>query len=303
MTSQSEYLDFVLSKNKPIPDYTIKLMEFVLKAHEIIKDENITALKNLTSTPESIANLCTVAKNYGEYVNAFLTVSSKFKPVYNAPTKQECKDDFAAIKNDLTDDSLQYDIYSPGFLFKREIVMNDVYRDIKFNFGRFQFYLKNDKAEMMPIGNNTEKNGQYHPYIIKGTNKICLGTYDLPYKSAMASMRYHLAYTIVMQCVTEYGGDMLNGTAAGPQNPIMLWVGQVCSVCDDAVKTEEMSVCGKTNRAICPKCIDSGICTDETDDEIYHPDVIKECKSCNKKSASVIRGKCLVCRKAAVGST
>ena len=116
----------------------------------------------------------------------------------------------------------------------------------------------------------------------------------------MASMRYHIAYSLVIQCLTQYGGDMLNGGKHGPQNPIELWVGQVCSVCDGQVKTEDISVCGKTHRAICPTCVDTGECTDESNKEIYHPDTLKKCSKCELKTSTCIRNVCLKCREEAL---
>ena len=305
MASQHEFINYALSRQCVTPEYTLRMLDFLQKSHESIKDFKLDhdTIKALTSTPKEIIDLCTHARKYADYCNAFLSSSVKFKPVFNLPTKKEIVDDFTAIKGDLADgEVITYDTYSQGFLLTRNVVMNDVYRDIQFDFGQFNIFLKPDRAEMSPIKNNTKRNDQYHPYIIRGTSKICLGTYNEPYIMAMSSLRYHAAYTLVIQCITEYGGDMLNGSAAGPQNPIELWVGQICSICDGQVNTEDISVCGKTHRAICPSCVDTGICTDEVDGEVYHSDVIKLCKTCNKKTSTVIRSKCLSCRqKALVG--
>lgn len=303
MSTQGQFLDNLFSKKKAVPEYSTKMIEFIRKVKDIVDQIDCNELKKATSTPEIMVKLTAETKNYGDYVNAFITASASFKPVYSIPERSECNDDFKKIAEETSDGKITYDNYSQSFSFKKEVVMNDVYRDIQFNFGYFQFYLKPDRVEMHPIGNNTSKDGRYHPYILNGTsNKVCLGTFLDQYKAAISSMRFHLAYSIVMQCVTNYGGDSLNGTSAGPQNPIMLWVGQICSVCDNTVKTEEMSVCSKTNRVICPSCVDTGLCTDETDKEIYHPDLLKECKSCNKKAATVIKGRCLSCRQKALTS-
>lgn len=303
MSTQAQFLETLFSKKKPVPDYSVKMIEYIRKVKDIADKIDDKELKKATSTPEIMVQLTTETKNYGEYVNAFISASANFKPIYSVPEKSECVDDFKKIAEEASDGKVTYDNYTQSFSFKRQVVMNDVYRDIQFDFGLFQFYLRMDRVEMHPIGNNSDKGGKYHPYILNGTgNKVCLGTFVEQYKAAMSSMRFHLAYSIAIQCVTNYGGDSMNGTSAGPQNPIMLWVGQVCSVCDNTVKTEEMSLCSKTNRSICPSCIDTGLCTDETDKEIYHPDLLKECKSCNKKAATVIKGRCLACRQKALNS-
>lgn len=306
MSSLNEFVAFVLSKRSVIPDYTIKMIEFIRKSHESTKDIklNKSSIEALTSTPDEIMSLCAYAKTYGDYCNAFLSSSIKFKALFNRPSKEELIADFAAIKADLEEENrdIAYDSYAQGFSFKKTIIMNDVYRDIKFDFGSFIIVFGPTYVEMHPNKNNTMRNDQLHPYIVRGSRKVCLGTYSEPYKLAMASLRYHAAYILVMQCITQYGGDMLNGSAAGPQNALELWVGQICSICDGQVKTEEISVCGKTNRAICPSCVDTGMCTDEIDGEVYHSDVIKLCKTCNKKTSTVIRSKCLSCRQKALAS-
>lgn len=303
MSTQNQFLDNLFSKKRPIPDYSLKLVEFFKKNKDLIENIDEKELKKQTTTPDYMVQLTNDVKNYGDYLNAFISASVNFKPVYNIPERSECVDDFAIIAKEVEDNKVTYDNYSQSFSFKKEIVMNDVYRDIQFNFGVFQFVLKPDKVEMHPSKGNTPKDGKYHPYILNGSGyKVCLGTFLEQYKAAMNSMRFHLAYSIVIQCVSNYGGDSFNGTAAGPQNPIMYWVGHLCSVCDNTVKTEDINVCSKTNRIICPSCVDTGLCTDENDKEIYHPDTLKECKSCNKKASTVIKGRCLLCRQKALTS-
>lgn len=301
MSTLNQFLDHQLSSKKAVPDYSQKFIEFIKKANGIVGDQNEKDLKGVTSTPDYMIKFCDMSKNYGEYINAFLSVVSRFKPIYSIPTRDECIADFTAIAAEVVDGKILYDNYSQSFVFNKEIVMNDVYRDIQFNFGEFKFILKQDKVEFVPIKNNTVKGNKTHPYMLDN-NKLCLGTFLEQYKAAMKTLRYHLAYSIVMQCVTNYGGDQFNGTAAGPASPIMQWVGQICSVCDNSVMLDKMALCSKTNRAICPACIDTGLCTDEVDKETYHPDLIKECKSCNKKSGTVIRNKCLACRQKALTS-
>ena len=300
MSTATEFVKVHSSNKKILPDYVSQLVDFVKAANAIIGDssaKDIVKVDN-SSTPIQIIALCDIGKSYGDYVNAFFTANSKFKPIIGLASAKEAVEDFTFIKKECP--SIAFDVYSKVFSVKRNITMTDVYRDIKFDFGQFTLTFGATEVHLYPDGGNTVRNGQTHPYIINGTTKLCMGGYAEPYKSAMASMRYHTAYSLIMQCLTQYGGDMLNGSKDGPQNPIALWVGQICSVCDGQVQIDEISACGKTNRAICPTCVDTGMCTDESDKEIYHPDTLKKCSKCELKTSTVIRGICLKCREKAI---
>lgn len=293
--SIENFVSYVSSKNKPIPDYTSRTIKFIKESSDLLSKFEFEKHKKYTETPEEIIGLIDLMRNHGDYVTAFAKNVNLFTPIYCSISDEDIIKDLNFIKNDTIKDYFLIDDYNGGMIvFNKEIITKDVYRDVSFNFGVFKFQMMNDKVNMIQFLNNTNRNGMYHPYQVK--DKLCLGGFKGPYEVAMSTKSYFTAYSLIMQCLTVYGGDMLNGQAAGPQNPIELWVGQVCSVCDSSVPTDDIKVCNKTNRAICQECIDSAGCIDEVNQEVYHPDVLKSCSTCGKLTSTVIRKVCLSCR-------
>lgn len=290
-----EYISILKQDIHPLPSYIQEVISFVNQSHEAISDFKFD--RSVQETPKEVLKLAEITQRYGDFLVAFSKNINNFKPVYCATPDETIEKDLEYIKSNTTDFCIDgYD--GSKILFSKNIIMSDVYRDIKHDFGFFKFIMRKDRVYMTKLSGNTERNGQYHPY--QTADKVCLGSYKDPYTKAMESNNFYVAYTLLMGCLTVYGGDDLKGVQAGPQNPIELWIGQVCSVCDSQVLLEDIQVCGKTNRVICPNCVDSGSCTDEVNNEIYHPDVLKSCSSCGKTASTVIRGVCYGCREKAV---
>jgi hypothetical protein len=284
----------IVEFNKSIPDYTEQFVKAIrLMAKEV---EGFDEKQYPDVTPENVLRLSKIGKDYYDYINAFLLSNRKFIGNYGIASEKEIEDDIEFISKEVKDKSVHCDFYETSIIFTREIQMHDVYRDASFNFGNFKIYMLPTRVRVCCHSNNTKKNEHYHPYV-QG-ERLCLGEYLEPYKVLMKNFRYYAAYQLVIRCMTEYSGDGLNGTQAGPHNPIAEWTGQNCTVCDEIVQIENIQVCGKTGRVICPKCIDTGECTDETDGDNYHPDVLKICTKCKKKASTVLHGKCLGCRRA-----
>lgn len=294
-----QFISFLKRKNKALPDYSSHFVEFIKEVYPHISNFKVED-KKYEETPQEICNLHTVVKKMGDYAIAYINSSKEFDPVYyNTPSEDITKDLEYIKTNSSHPDTFYVDDYNGGvIIFQKEIITKDVYRDLEFNFGIFKFTMGKNVVKMSTISSNTQRNGMYHPYQVG--DKVCLGSFKDAYITAMLTHNFYAAYTLVMQCLTVYGGDMLNGRVDGPQNPIELWVGQICSVCDSQVKTDDIKVCNSTNRAICPNCVDSAGCIDEIDGEIYHPDVLKSCSACGKSTSTVIRKTCLSCRKKAV---
>lgn len=294
MGKYAEFARKIIGYNKSIPDYTEQFVTAIrLMAKEV---DGFDEKKYPDVTPESILRLSKIGRDYYDYMNAFLLSNSRFIGNYASASEKEIDDDIEFISKEVKDKSVHCDPYEKMIGFTREINMYDVHRDTSFNFGKFTIYMFNTKVKVCCHSNNTKRNDHYHPYVQR--EKLCLGEYLEPYKILMKNFRFHAAYQLVIKCMTEYSGDGLNGTQAGAHNPIAEWTGQNCTVCDEVVKIENIRVCGKTNRVICPKCVDTGECTDEIDGDNYHPDVLKVCTKCKKRASTVIRGKCLECRKA-----
>lgn len=287
------FVSTIAKKRKPLPEYLNNLINYINQSHKLISDFKID--KDVTETPKEILDLINTTIQYGDYIVAFSKNVNEYKPVYCAIPQETLTKDLEFIRDNSVKESFVIDDYGNSITFVKEIIMNDVHRDIKHNFGFFKMIMYDNYVKMVKQANNSERNGRYHPYHTP-EDKLCLGTYLGPYQIAMRSNNFYAAYSLVLHCLTVYGGDDLKGRSEGPQNPIELWIGQVCSVCDSSVPIDEISVCGKTNRAICPNCIDSLSCTDEINGEIYHPDVLKSCSVCNKLTSTVIRKVCLGCR-------
>lgn len=282
----------VLSIKKSIPPYIDVVIAAIKDAHPYIKDYDLKNLNAVGKTPDEIVGVINALKTRLDYISSAMSGLKRFNPLVDLATHQESSEDLSLIEKEVGVIRTSYDYQSISFT--RDIIMTDVYRDTSFNFGKFKIIMYPERVSVIPSGGNKKKGSYYHPYVYDEI--LCLGQYKEPYISLHNSMRFYAAYLLVIKCLTLYGGDESNGSINGPYSPIAEWVGQVCSVCDDTAPNETLSICSKSGRVICQKCVDTVDCTDEIDGEIYHPDVLKTCSSCSKRTSTVIRSVCLGCR-------
>lgn len=286
--------DFVLVTRalKPIlPKYTKECVKAIKQCAAAI--EKMPDLSAVHSTPQEVVDLIRVVSNHVGDIRYFRDYSPEFEPLINFSTEEDSIKDIETIRADV--DDLQLDPFNNSVNFKRKIKIYDPETDTEFDFGSFKFGMRPKHVVFIPAGNNDSRGDAYHPYM-RGT-KVCLGEYEPAYIEFMKTMNYHAAYTALISCLTIYGGNSIIGGAASPFQMLSLWIGQVCSVCDTATQNENLSVTNN-GEVICNKCVDSGICTDEYNSEVYHPSKLKKCKECNKTTSTVIKTTCLQCRQA-----
>jgi hypothetical protein len=290
MASIKDFVAVSRALKPRLPANTKKYLQKIKELYNLI--EKFEQPEELNSTPKEIIDLTDFVNNNNNLLN-YLSSVAVFSPVYNLQNEKDCIEDLEAIAKETEDFKVVIETLSLSF--KLRVKMKDVFTDSIFDFGYFRIIMRHSDVIAQPAGENTERGGYYHPYI--RANLVCLGEYLEPYQLMMKSCQYFSAYTLVKQCLTLYGGNDNAGTAAGPYQMAITWIGQPCSVCDETVQPEDTTVCGKSNRPICPKCVDTGICNDENDGENYHPDVLKVCDKCGKRTSTVIRGVCLNCRR------
>jgi hypothetical protein len=207
----------------------------------------------------------------------------------------EACEDLKSIMESSTDKKISVDIYDRSIIFNQAILTEDVDRGVSFDFGVFRFKMFHDHVTCAGVAKNKKIGDSLHPYIRSG--KVCLGTYLPEYKAAMQAMRFHIAYSLLIQCLSIYGGDQDNGTREGPHVGIANWIGNICGVCDTPFTVDTGAVCHLSATSICNACIDSGVCADEVTGEIILPALMKVCKECGKKSHTCVRNTCISCRR------
>lgn len=288
------FVEYLMSCKKPFPDYLRYMLEFV----KTIKDSNIPLeyhQEGLTETPAEILTLIAALKPNHDYIRASIDSLINFKPIFGVASVEEACADLCAIKNSSPDKKISVDTYDRTIIFNQEIVTEDVDRGVSFNFGVFKFKMYHDTVVCGGVAKNKKVGDSLHPYIRGG--KVCLGTYLPEYKAAMHAMRFHVAYSLLIQCLSIYGGDQDNGTRNGPYVGIANWIGNICGVCDTPFAIDTGTVCNSSGASICNECVDSGVCTDEVTGNIVLPALMKTCTDCGKKSITCVRNTCVSCRR------
>lgn len=286
--------DFVIltrSFKNILPRYTKECLSSLKTAAEAA--EKIPELSTVQSTPVELIDFIKTLTSVYSNIRYFKEYTDGFVPLINLSSEENSVKDLEMIKADV--DDFQVDPFNMSVNFKKRIKIYDPETDVEFDFGNFKFGMREGKAVFVPAGGNDKRGDIYHPYM-KGSH-VCLGEYEASYIEFMKTMNYHAAYTALISCLTIYGGNSIIGGANSPYQMLSLWIGQVCSVCDTATQHENLSVT-KNGEVICNKCVDSGICTDETNNDICHPSKLKKCTECRKTTSTVIRGTCLPCRQA-----
>jgi hypothetical protein len=284
----SSFVDFWYKRklNSLYPQYSKEFSGFFKEIKEIDVDWN-----NKEFTPNEVIKLLKLAKSKRDVFTCFTDYNEDFKPSA-IRSQEDCIEDLKAVSAEV--DSIFFPDSVDYILVKKTIEMYNPHTDIKFNFGLFKIKLYDAMVYVEPAGNNTKKNECYHPYV--RNHKLCLGQYKDPYTIFYKSMRYYDAWIEVYKCLTNYGGDQLNGQKGGPENPMNLWIGFQCEVCKGTMQAEDTVSCVKTRSLICKDCVNTGTCTDETTGEYYLPVFIKPCNSCGKNASNVINNRCLSCR-------
>jgi hypothetical protein len=284
LTTINEYVDYVYAQKKinPPSAYLIPFLNACKNIDFTITEGNSTSacfieLKKLMRT-ELIAR---------ELINLV-----NFQPLTYLASKADAKKDLIQIKGD----TASFNINSTDYIyFVKEIKTYYPERDITFSFGNMEFYFFPSGVKVDSYSNGTRKNGEYHPYVKGG--QLCLGQYEIGYKQAFNEMRFGDAYDLVMDLMTRYGGDELNGTKAGPHNPFHLWIGVECEICGGSFDAETMTPCNKTHTNICEGCLKTSECKDEITGTVYLPKYIELCESCGKKTVNVKNSTCGNCRR------
>lgn len=291
LVSTKDFVSVIRALKPFLPKYTKECIHGLKQCAEAVA--KIPDLSNISSTPQELLDLIKVVSAHTGNIRYFRDYSAEFEPLINFSTEEDSVKDIETIRSDV--DDLQLDPFNVSINFKRKIKIYDPETDTEFDFGSFKFGMRSKCVVFVAAGNNEKRGDAYHPYM-SGT-KVCLGEYEPAYIEFMKTMNYHAAYTALISCLTIYGGNSVIGGAASPYQMLSLWIGQVCSVCDTATQNENLSVTNN-GEVICDKCVDSGICTDEYDGEVYHPSKLKKCKECTKTTSTVIKSTCLQCRQA-----
>lgn len=269
------------------PQYYKDVMPFVEK----IKSLPNIDMSDKTRTPDGFKQLVDLMNSYQNYIRRFCDYNAEFTPV-SVPNKSKCIDDLKALSKEIT--GLYFSDTLDFILLSTEIEMYNPFTDIKFNFGKFKIRMYAKTVTVEAIGNNTKKDGYYHPYV-KGS-KLCLGEYKDSYILFYNNMMYYDAWLEVKKCLTSYGGDELNGTKSGPEHAMNAWIGYQCEVCRNTAQPEDIVSCIKSKSFICRDCINTGTCTDEINGQYYLPHFISNCASCGKNASTVINDRCFSCR-------
>lgn len=288
------FVEYLMSCKKPLPDYLRYMLDFV----KTVKDSNMPLEYNpngLTETPPEILTLMAALKPNHDYIRASIDSLLSFKPVFGLASINEACEDLKSIRDTSTDKKISVDTYDRSITFNQAIVTEDVDRGVSFDFGVFKFKMLHDHVVCGGIAKNKKIGDSLHPYIRSG--KVCLGTYLPEYKSAMHAMRFHVAYSLLIQCLSIYGGDQDNGTREGPYVGIANWIGNICGVCDTPFAIDTGTVCSTSGTSICNECVDSGVCADEVTGSIVLPALMKACTECGKKSTTCVRNTCISCRR------
>lgn len=287
MVSIATYVQHIYG-NKSINPSVGHLIEFV----KAVQGFDFSDTKKGEGTSDYIVRLKQILGSRPQYITSNINSVANFEPITFLAKREDAHADLTTIKAETENFTIR-DV--DAFYFIKEIKTYYPERDVHFSFGKFGFYLFADKVYVETHSGNTRKNGEYHPYV-KGNN-LCLGQYLVGYKSAYKDFRFYDAYKIVMDLMTIYGGDDLNGTPNGPHNPFHLWIGSECEVCGGSYDLEEMYPCTKTKLNVCKKCIAASPCKDENTGDIYLPQYIAKCESCGKNAANVKNNICGVCRR------
>lgn len=284
----SGFVDYIHSRRLKnlYPQYSKDFAVFLEK----IKKFDIN-WDNKESTPQEINDLVKLTRDARSLFLCFVDYNIDFMPT-TIREKGDCLDDLKELSSQV--DSIFFPDSMDYILVKKDIEMYNPHTDSKFNFGLFKIKMYDGIVSVEAAGNNTKKNGCYHPYV--RNNKLCLGEYSSLYNILYKNMRYYDAWREVYKCLTTYGGDQLNGQRSGPENPMNLWVGFQCEVCKGSTQAEDTVSCVRTRFLICKDCVNTGTCTDETTGEYYLPTFIKQCNSCGKNASSIINERCLSCR-------
>lgn len=287
MASIKEYVDYWHRRKQINPP-----ARFLLPFMQEIQTLDLSSVgKDAECTPEFWTHVMKFADR-AAYIQSELANLAGFIPIKYLATREQSVQDLATIKKEVEN----FDINGADYIyFVREIITYYPERDVDFSFGKFDFKLMQSGVVVEPHSGNTARNQEFHPYVKR--NKLCLGQFEKGYKLAFNEMRFYDAYTIVMDLMTRYGGDDLNGTPAGPHNPFNLWIGFECEVCGSSADLEDMTPCAKTKLNICKKCISSSKCVDENTGETYLPSYISQCETCGKYASGVKGTKCAVCRR------
>lgn len=243
------------------------------------------------STPAELVQFLHIIRDHISSLSRFNSYNTEFTPS-SVRAKVDTLADLKEIAKEVNS------LYIPDdctYIFVKSIIeMYNPFLDIKFNFGEFKIKMVYNEVIVEPCGNNTKKDGYYHPYV--KNHRLCLGEYKAPYMLLYNNMRFYDAWLEVKKCLTSYGGDGLNGGKAGPEHAMNAWVGFQCEVCKATMQPEDTVSCVKTKSLICKDCVNTGTCTDETTGDYYLPSFIKKCNSCGKNAPNIINERCLSCR-------
>lgn len=297
MDKYKEFVNYLRGRRQIFPAY----FEQAVKAYQKLKLPDINGISLIaeehTKTPQVLVEFAQELATIASPVYSLAQQLPKFTPIYDLATTEEAIEDLKAIEKEVASNAIALSPESSQIVFIfPDVVMYDPHTDSSFSFGAFKCIMAAKAVYLLPAGNNTQvQGGYYHPYL--NDSKLCLGDFNEAYNVCMNGLRFYNAFSLIKQCIMNYAGEANNGTRAAPHQTLYMWIGQVCAVCDELVKHEEVTVCESSNRPICTKCIDSGLCTDNVNKTYHLPSFIGKCSDCGVQTSGIIRGKCLNCRK------
>ena len=299
MDKYKEFVTYLRGKRQILPPH----LDSTIRAFQRLKLPDIAGVSlnssDHTQTPQVLIDYAQEISSIAAPLYSLATGLPKFTPVYDLATIEEAIDDLSAIEKEAAYNNVLClpEVQQIVFIFP-DVVMYDPHTDQSFSFGSFKCIMAPKAVYLQPAGGNTQVQGYYHPYL--NDSKLCMGDFAEAYNVCMNGLRFFNAFSLVKQCIMNYAGEANNGTKAAPHQTLYLWLGQVCAVCDELVKHEDVTVCESSNKPICPKCIDSGLCTDTVNNTYHLPSFIQKCAECGVQTSGIIRGKCLNCRKQVV---
>lgn len=268
-----------------------------LKLANLLRDMDIpefSDIKQSEVTPPIIKQLQESVSSSNLY--DFFSSLSSFSPVDFSLDTEKCIEELSNLDKDYP-------------CISKIVGKESVYPEIKlksltmfcaesgqeYDFGDFVLIIS-ESPMLIAAGNNSVKESLFHPFC-NSDGYICLGTFSDAYISAIRTYRYADAVSFLMELLTVYKDDSLNGLGAGPHRSLTSWTGIQCDICDGSVDADSIYGCSSGQPAkICSECKNSGDYIDEYTGLLYMPHLLKKCEECGKRTIKVKNGKCLRCK-------